>query len=138
MNKVFLLGNLGADPELRGSESGAPWLRFSLATSEKWRDRNDQLQERTEWHNVVLWGKRAKPLHEILSKGMRVVVEGTIRSRDHERDGVKRRYTDIKARDVWLTASRPNRDDKTPLFESLPFGGRKTLTQEALPDLATV
>ncbi len=139
MNKVFLLGNLGADPELRNAENGNPFLRFSLATTDRWRDRDDQWQERTEWHNVVLWGKRATPLHQILSKGMKVVVEGTIRSRNHERDGIKKRYTDIRARDVWLTASRPSAErDKTALFESLPFGGRKTITQSPLPDLAAV
>jgi single-strand DNA-binding protein len=101
LNKVMLIGNLGKDPELRFTPSGRAVARFSLATSEQWTTPEGQKQERTEWHNVVVWGKQAESCGQYLSKGRQVFVEGSIRSRSYDdKDGNKKYITEIVARDV--------------------------------------
>lgn len=103
LNKVLLLGNLGADPELRMTPGGAAVLKLRLATSETYLDKNKQRQERTEWHNVVIWGRRAEALSRILTKGSRLFVEGGLRSSSYDdRDGNKRYRTEIVASNVLL------------------------------------
>jgi single-strand DNA-binding protein len=107
LNRVMLLGNLGADPELRMTSGGQAVLNLRLATSETYLDKNRQRQERTEWHNVVIWGKRAEALSKILSKGSRIFVEGGLRSSSYEdRDGNKRYKTEIVASNVLLQGGR--------------------------------
>ncbi len=106
MNKVMLMGNLGRDPELLFADSERPCLKMSLATSEKWRDKDQNEKERTEWHSVELWGPRAKALNELLAKGSRIYVEGSIQSRTVETNGVKRKFTDIRARDLEILTVR--------------------------------
>ncbi len=104
LNRVFLLGNLGADPELRMTNSGQAVLKMRLATSETYLDKNRVRQERTEWHNVVLWGKRAEALGKFLSKGTRLFVEGGLRTSSYDdRDGNKRYKTEIVANNIILT-----------------------------------
>lgn len=103
LNRVILLGNLGADPELKMTSGGQAVLKMRLATSETYLDRNRVRQERTEWHNVVVWGKRAEALSKFLSKGSRLLIEGGIRTSSYEdRDGNKRYRTDIVANNVVL------------------------------------
>ena len=104
LNRVLLLGNLGADPELRTTNSGQAVLKMRLATSETYLDRNRQRQERTEWHNVVVWGKRAEALGKFLTKGSRLFVEGGLRTSSYEdRDGNKRYRTEVVASNVILS-----------------------------------
>ena len=81
VNKVILVGNLGRDAEVRYTPGGAAVAKFSLATTEVWNDKGGQRQERTEWHNIDLWGKQAENLSEYLQKGKQVFVEGRIQSR---------------------------------------------------------
>jgi primosomal replication protein N len=81
VNKVILVGNLGRDAELRYTPGGAPIAKFSIATTEMWNDKTGQRQERTEWHNVDLWGKQAESLSEYLQKGKQIFVEGRLQSR---------------------------------------------------------
>jgi single-strand DNA-binding protein len=103
LNRVMLLGNLGADPELRVTGSGQSVLKLRLATTESYLDRNRVRQERTDWHNVVVWGKRAEALARILGKGSRLFVEGSLRTSSYEdREGAKRYWTDVVARNVIL------------------------------------
>ncbi len=103
LNRVMLLGNLGADPELRSTSGGQSVLKFRLATTESYLDRNRTRQERTEWHNVVVWGKRAEGLAKILNKGTRLFVEGGLRTSSYDdRDGNKRYKTDIVANNIVL------------------------------------
>lgn len=103
LNKVMLLGNLGADPELRMTQSGQAVLKLRLATSENYLDRNKQRQERTEWHSVVIWGKRAEALSKILAKGSRLFIEGGLRTSNYDdRDGNKRYRTEIVASNILL------------------------------------
>ena len=101
VNKVILVGNLGKDPEVRFTPNGRARATFSVATSERWTDQQGQKQERTEWHNVVVWGKQAETCGQYLSKGRQVYVEGRITSRQYDdKDGNKRYITEIVARDV--------------------------------------
>lgn len=105
INRVTLLGNLGADPELRMAGSSAV-MDMRLATTETYLDRNKVKQERTEWHRVSLWGARAEALARLLSKGERILVEGRIETRTWEKDGVKQYSTGIVAMNVVLLGGR--------------------------------
>ena len=103
LNRVMLLGNLGAEPELRMTGGGQAVLKLRLATSESYLDRNKARQERTEWHSVVVWGKRAEALAKILAKGSKIFVEGGLRTSSYDdRDGNKRYRTEIVAQNLLL------------------------------------
>ena len=97
VNKVILVGNLGRDAELRYTPSGAAVAKFSLATTEVWNDKGGQRQERTEWHNIDLWGKQAESLQQYLVKGKQIYVEGRLQTRQwDDKDGNKRYTTEIR------------------------------------------
>ena len=101
VNKVILVGNLGKDPEVRFTNSGSAMARFSVATSEVWNDRDGNRQERTEWHNVVVWGKQGEHCGQYLAKGRQVYVEGSIRTRSYDdKSGTKRYVTEVVAQRV--------------------------------------
>ena len=103
VNKVILVGNLGRDAELRYTPGGAAVATLNLATTEVWNDRNNQRQEKTEWHRVVLWGKPAESLQEYLTKGKQIYVEGRLQTRQwDDKEGNKRYTTEIKADRVTL------------------------------------
>jgi single-strand DNA-binding protein len=105
INRVYLLGHLGAAPELRSTPT-ASVLRLRLATNESWIDREKKLQERTDWHDVVLFGARAEGLARLLQKGDALLVEGNLRTSSYEKDGATRWRTEVVARDVCLTSRR--------------------------------
>lgn len=106
LNRVMLLGNLGADPELRMTGNGNAVLKMRLATSETYLDRDRVRQERTEWHNVVVWGKRAEALAKFLTKGSRLFVEGGLRSSSYDdKEGIKRYRTEVVANNIILAGS---------------------------------
>ena len=102
LNKVTLIGNLGKDPELSYTASGVAVAKFSMATGERWKDQEGNVQERTEWHNIVAWQKLAEICSQYLKKGSKVYIEGRIQSRswDDKNTGVKRYATDIIANDL--------------------------------------
>ena len=101
LNRVLIIGNLGRDPEVRFTPSGKAVGRFPVATSDVWTDTEGQRQERTEWHNVVVWGKQAETCGQYLAKGRQVFVEGSVRTRQYDdKEGNKRYITEIVARDV--------------------------------------
>lgn len=101
VNKVILIGNLGSDPEVRYTPSGAAVANFNIATNENWKDKNGQDQERTEWHRIVVWGKLAELCGEYLSKGRTVYVEGRLQTRDWtDKEGNKRYTTEIVANTI--------------------------------------
>ncbi len=81
LNKVFLLGNLGADPVIRNTQKGEKVASFRIATSDRWKDQEGNVQERTEWHNIVIFGKAANIAERFLNKGSRVMIEGQLRHR---------------------------------------------------------
>lgn len=101
VNKVILIGNLGRDPEVRFTANGRSVVRFPIATSEVWNDAEGHRQERTEWHNIIVWGKQGETCAQYLAKGRQVFVEGSIRTRSFDdRNGNKRYVTEIVAQRV--------------------------------------
>lgn len=124
LNRVMLLGNLGADPELRMTSGGQAVLKLRLATSETYVDKSKERQERTEWHNVVIWGKRAEALGKILRKGDRIFVEGRLQTDSYEdREGNKRYRTEVVVSNVLLQGSK-----------SGSGGSRSASSSKAQPD----
>ncbi|RDV36542.1 single-stranded DNA-binding protein [Bradymonadaceae bacterium TMQ3] len=106
LNKAMIIGNLGSDPEVRYTQSGAAVANFNIATNETWMDKSGAKQERTEWHRVVVFGKQAENCGKYLSKGRQVYVEGRMQTRDWEdRDGNKRSTTEIVAQTVQFLSS---------------------------------
>lgn len=95
LNKVILIGNLGKDPELKYTPSGAAVCNFSLATTETWKSQDGTKQEKTEWHNIVVWRKQAEIAAEYLKKGKQICIEGKLQTRSWEADGQKRYMTEI-------------------------------------------
>ena len=106
LNRVLLLGNLGADPELRVTPGGQAVLKLRLATNETYLDKNQVRQERTEWHRVTVWGRRAEALGKILTKGDSLFVEGRLQTSSYEKNGEKRYSTDIIANNIILSGGR--------------------------------
>lgn len=103
VNKVILVGNLGRDAELRYTPGGAAVSKFSIATTEVWTDKGGQRQERTEWHNVDLWGKQAESLNEYLRKGKQIYLEGRLQTDEYtDKEGVKRKSTRVRCDRVVL------------------------------------
>lgn len=124
LNRVMLLGNLGADPELRMTSGGQAVLKLRLATAETYLDRNRNRQERTEWHSVVVWGKRAEALGKILSKGSRLFVEGALRTSSYDdRDGNKRYKTEIVANNIILSGRAGGGGGRDNYEGGADFGG---------------
>lgn len=115
LNRVTLIGNLGADPELKYTQNGQAVLRLRLATTESYANRAGERQQRTDWHTVIVWGKRAEALNNILSKGRSICAEGRIQYRQWEdKDGNKRNSTEIVAQNIVLLGSGRGRDSGAP------------------------
>ena len=107
VNKVILIGNLGRDPETRYTTGGDAVTNLNLATSEQWKDKNGEKQERTEWHRVVLFGRQAEIAGEYLKKGRSVYIEGRLQTRKYtDKDGVEKYSTEIVADRMQLLGSR--------------------------------
>jgi single-strand DNA-binding protein len=102
LNRVMLIGNLGADPDLRVTPGGQAILKLRLATNESYMDRNNVRQERTEWHRVTVWGRRAEALGKILTKGDSLFVEGRLQTSSYEKNGEKRYSTEVVASNIVL------------------------------------
>lgn len=112
INKVMLIGNLGRDPETRYAQNGSAVTRFSVATSESWKDRTSgEQQERTEWHNVVCFARLAEIAGEYLRKGSKVYIEGSLRTSSWEANGEKKYRTEINARELQMLDSRGSMGD---------------------------
>ena len=107
VNRVFLVGRLGRDPEQRFTSSGTPVTNFSMATDERWKDQSGERQTRTEWHQIVVWGKLAEICSQYLNKGKLVFIEGRLQTREwDDRDGNRRRTTEIVASEMRMLGSR--------------------------------
>jgi len=107
VNKVILVGNLGKDPEVRTFEGGRKVANFSLATSEVFKDKDGNRQERTEWHNLSVWGPQAETAEKYLRKGSKIYAEGKLRTREYEKDNIKRYSTEIMVDQFTMLDSRP-------------------------------
>ncbi len=129
VNKVILIGNLGRDPELRYTKSGQAVANFSLATNERWTDKEGAQQERTEWHRIVAWGKTGELCAQYLSKGRTTYVEGRLQTREYEdKEGIKRYTTEVIALNVTFLGGRGEgsapsggASEPTPPDDNIPF-----------------
>ena len=128
VNKVILLGNLGADPELRRTQSGQQVATLRLATNESWNDRDGNRQERTEWHRIIAWARLAEIAGEYLKKGRQIYVEGRIQTRQwQDQQGQTRYTTEIIAQNFVMLGGRGEGD-------FAPGGGGATRTAEPVPE----
>jgi single-strand DNA-binding protein len=124
VNKVIVIGNLGANPNIRALPSGQNVANFSLATTERFTDRKGAKQERTDWHRIVAFGQLANTCERFLSKGRQVYVEGRLTTRQYEaKDGSGKRYrTEIVARQLRLLGNRTNGStSKAEASDDIPF-----------------
>ncbi len=109
VNKVILVGNLGTEPEIKHLDSGMALARLRIATSESFKDREGNRQERTEWHTVILWNRLAEIAEQYLTKGSQIYIEGSLRTRSYEQDGVTKYTTEIVGNTMtMLGGSRKN------------------------------
>ncbi len=131
LNRVQLIGNLGKNPEVRYTANGSAVANFSVATNETWVGKDGQKNERTEWHNIVAWGKLGEICGEYLAKGRQVYIEGKLTTRSWEdRDGNKRYTTEIKAENMIMLGGQggDNRavtsgpaNEAPPIEDDIPF-----------------
>jgi single-strand DNA-binding protein len=133
LNKVLLIGNLGRDPELKMTPSGQALARFSIATTETWKGADGEKKSKTEWHQIVVWGKQAEIAEKYLRKGAQVLVEGKIQYREYTaQDNVKRYATDIRADHLVMLGSRRDGErDPGPDHDPYGQGGDSTQAPEA-------
>ena len=110
VNKVILVGNVGKDPEVKYTPSGVPVARLSMATNERFKDRNEQTQDRTEWHSIVAWQRLAEIVGEYVRKGTKLYIEGRLQTTSWQdrQSGEKKYRTEIVASDLVLLGSREN------------------------------
>jgi single-strand DNA-binding protein len=107
LNKAMIIGRLGADPEVRYTQANTAIANFNVATTERYRDANGEVQENTEWHRIVAWGKLAEVCQKYAKKGSQIYIEGPIQTRQWEdKEGQKRYTTEIKALTIQLLDSR--------------------------------
>ena len=118
MNKAILIGNLGKDPEISHTDSGTTIAKFSIATSDKWKDKKSgESQNRTEWHRITAFGKLAEICEEYLHKGKQVCIEGRIQTSSWEKDGIKRYSTEIIASNMEMLGGKRSEDIMEPSEE---------------------
>lgn len=122
VNKVIIVGRLGADPEVRTASNGNTMARLSVATTETWSDKDGQKQERTEWHRVIVWSKLADLCGRYLSKGRQVYLEGRLQTRAWEdQQGQKRYTTEIVANNIQFLGGQTQQRDSIGPQDSAPF-----------------
>lgn len=115
VNKAILIGNLGKDPEMRYLPSGQAVVKFSLATNAKRKDKNGQVQDITDWHNIVTFGKTAEVCNQYLKKGSPIYVEGRIQTRSYDdRDGNKKWITEIIAQTIQMLGRKGEPEEEVP------------------------
>jgi single-strand DNA-binding protein len=130
INKVILIGHLGRDPEVRYTQDGTAVANFTMATSEKWKDKaTGERRERTEWHRIVAWRRLGEICGEYLSKGKQVYIEGSLQTREwQDQDGNKRWTTEIVARDMQMLGSK---DQAGSVSEGYAGGGTGQATNQS-------
>lgn len=124
INKVILIGNVGKDPEVQSFESGRKKASFSLATTEKYRDKSGADQSVTEWHNIVVWGPQAEVVEKYVRKGNPLYIEGRIKYREYEdKDGQKKRITEINLDNFSMLSTKAATDSGTEITGPEPVTG---------------
>lgn len=137
VNKVMLIGRLGADPQLKYTPSGKATVNFNLATNASWKDQEGNMQERTDWHRIVAWGKLAEIIGEWLKKGSNVYIEGRLQTRSYDdQNGVKRYITEVVASDLEMLgggSGRGGADQSQDMPPSEPMGMGADEPEDDLP-----
>ncbi len=136
LNKVMLIGNLGADPETRFTSSGAQVTTFSVATNETYKDQSGNLQERVQWHNIITWNKLAEICSQYLKKGSKVYLEGRIQYRTYDdKNGIKRYVTEIIGEQLIMLDSKgsPSSQDIPQSIDSASLPPEPESTDSDLP-----
>jgi single-strand DNA-binding protein len=135
VNKVILLGNLGKDAELRYTPGGAAVATIRLATTDRYKDKEGQWQDQTEWHSVVIWGKTAESLAEYLRKGKQIYVEGRLQTREWtDKEGKKRYTTEVRSDRIVLLGGRGQAAEKDePQAGAEPSRDAVELTDDDIP-----
>jgi single-strand DNA-binding protein len=149
VNKVILIGNLGKDPEIKYTPQGTPVAKIAVATNERYKDKDGQWQDRTEWHNVVLWQRLAEIAGEYLKKGGKVYIEGRLQTRswDDKQTNQKRYMTEVVANDLVLLGGRGEAgefargaaaagnsfDQRAPEAEPAPAPAATPISDEDIP-----
>jgi single-strand DNA-binding protein len=134
VNKVILVGNVGRDPELRYTQGGQPVASFSIATNERFKDKDGNWKDRTEWHRIVAWGRLAEICGEYLRKGRQVYVEGRIQTRDWEdKEGNKRQTTEIVILGMQMLGQRGEGGGSMGGEDRGPRGGGSMGADEPMP-----
>ena len=132
LNRIFLIGNLGADPELRYSQSQLPICKFSLATNERKQDENGEWTDHTEWHNIVAFGKTAETLSKYLQKGRQVFIEGRIQTRKYQdKEGKDKYFTEVVANGFRFIGG--SRGEGMEIERTPKSGGESTPTPAPTP-----
>ena len=139
VNKVILLGNLGKDPEVKYTPSGTPVGKITVATNERFKDKDGQWQDRTEWHNVVLWQRLAEIAGEYLKKGGKVYIEGKLQTRSWEdkQSGQKKYMTEIVANDLVLLGGRGESSGESGGYSRSSASGNNFDQRNPEPEPAT-
>jgi len=131
INKVILVGNLGQDPEVKYMPSGGAVTNLSIATTDTWKDKNSgEKRENTEWHRVVFFNRLAEIAGEYLRKGSQVYIEGNLRTRSWEDNGVKKYTTEIVAREMQMLGGRNQGGDSAPPQQRRPAGQTQGQSQQ--------
>ena len=136
VNKVILIGNVGKDPEMRHLESGGPVARFPLATSETYKNRNDEKVTTTEWHNIVVWRRLAEIVESYVKKGSKIYIEGKITYRTWEdKDGNKRYTTEIVGNNMQMLDKKSDNGPPPEKIDSSDDNDDANIEQEETDDL---
>ena len=136
INKVILVGNLGGDPEIRYIDNGTAVANFSIATSERWKDKNTgEMQNRTEWHRIVAWRKLAEICNQYLSKGRQVYIEGRLQTREwKDKDGNKRYTTEVVANEMKMLGKKDTSESTDAFKKTEPSSQVSDNLRQPLPD----
>ena len=136
-NKIILVGNLGRDPELRYTAQGTPVCSFSMATNERRKDRNGEMQDQTTWFRITLWNRLAETASQYLQKGKQVYIEGRLRVEEYiDRDGKPRHSLEVFATDMQFIGSRSDDAGGAPYERAASAGANSRSSTDAQPDLS--
>lgn len=131
LNKVMIIGRLGKDPEIRTTQDNKTVTNFTVATTDRWKDRDGQQQEKTEWHRIVAWGRLGEICGQYLTKGKQVYVEGAIQTRQWEdKDGQTRYTTEIKAFTMQMLGNKDDADTAQPKANQEPYPAAPTTSDD--------
>jgi single-strand DNA-binding protein len=135
LNRATIIGRLGADPEMKVTPQGSSFCKLRIATSERYNDKNGQLQEITDWHNVVLWNKLADIAGQYLRKGNQVYIDGKIKTRTYDKDGVTHYITEIVAQDILLLGGRSDSGfEPSGSYSQETASNNNTMSDHLAPD----